>query len=418
MRKFLSFSFLSIVSVAIVAIALVKVTGEKDNPSLQENSAPDPETQQRIVTDTLMAGESLYASMVTKGISAPKALEVLRALSSELDPRSCKPGDSYAACIDSAGSIKLFSFQRGLTETYVAELDSAGYRILKKHKSLTYLTRRISGTISTSLWEAFLEIGEDPEVALKLADVFAWEIDFLTDPRQGDTFVIIFDEIYCDGRRIGTGDILGARYVNRGHEYLAFGFPGEDGKMEYFDESGNSLERVFLKSPLNYRRITSYFSRRRFHPILKIYRPHYGVDYAAPTGTPVVSIGDGRVVYAGWKGGFGRYIEIRHNNVYSTSYGHLSRFARGIHKGVRVKQGQVIGYVGATGLATGPHLDFRVKRFGSYVNPLTVDYPRAKPLPEEKRDEFFAERDMILRGLKPPQIASANDNLQVTSSNQ
>jgi len=176
--------------------------------------------------------------------------------------------------------------------------------------------------------------------------------------------------------------------------------------MQYYDAEGNSLQRVFLKSPLNYRRISSYFSRRRFHPILKIYRPHYGVDYAAPTGTPVVTIGDGRVVYAGWKGGLGRYVEIRHNNVYTSCYGHLSRFAKGIRRGARVRQGQVIGYVGATGLATGPHLDFRVKRFGSYVNPLTVDYPRAEPLPEDKKDEFFARRDSILQGLKPTQVAA------------
>ncbi len=416
MRKTHSLVALCVVAVTIVVIVSLKVN--KNGSAEPEAAQVNPGNYYRVVTDTLTRGESLYESMIANRIPASRALEVLKALSSELDPRFCKPGDSYSACIDTGGSIISLTFQRGLTEIYVAERDSNDYRVSREHRALTHLTRRISGTITTSLWEAFLEMGEDPEIALKLADVFAWEIDFLTDPRKGDTFVIIFDEIYCDGRKIGLGDILGARYVNRGKEFLAFGFPDEDGKMEYFDAEGNSLERVFLKSPLSYRRISSYFSRRRFHPILRIYRPHYGVDYAAPTGTPVVSIGDGRVVYAGWKGGFGKYIEIRHNNVYTTSYGHLSRFARGIRKGMKVKQGQVIGYVGATGLATGPHLDFRVKRFGSYVNPLTVNYPRAKPLPEQKKTEFFARRDMILSGLKPQQVASLSDSPHVSSSNQ
>jgi len=398
-----------LITLSLVIVALVagsKLVGKREAAPVSSETAGEVGLELEVVSDTLSNGESLYASMVRNHIPASRALEVLRALSSEVDLRLCKPGDTYVARIDSLGVVHSLYYQRGLLEIYRAELDSTGYRVSSQQKSLTHLTRRISGRISTSLWEAFLEMGEDPEIALKLADVFAWEIDFLTDPRAGDTFVIIFDEIYCDGKKIGLGDVIGARYINQAREYLAFGFPDEDGKMQYYDAEGNSLQRVFLKSPLNYRRISSYFSRRRFHPILKIYRPHYGVDYAAPTGTPVVTIGDGRVVYAGWKGGLGRYVEIRHNNVYTSCYGHLSRFAKGIRRGARVRQGQVIGYVGATGLATGPHLDFRVKRFGSYVNPLTVDYPRAEPLPEDKKDEFFARRDSILQGLKPTQVAA------------
>jgi murein DD-endopeptidase MepM/ murein hydrolase activator NlpD len=206
---------------------------------------------------------------------------------------------------------------------------------------------------------------------------------------------------------IGIGDVIGTRYVNRDKEYLAFGFRDEDGKMEYYDYDGNSVRRVFLKSPLNFRRISSYFSNRRFHPILKVYRPHLGIDYAAPTGTPIVSIGDGRVAYVGWKGGFGKYVEIRHNNVYTTCYGHLSRYGKGVRKGARVSQGQVIGYVGATGLATGPHLDFRVKKFGSYVNPLRIEYPKGDPIREDAKMEYFAARDVVLKGLRNGEVAAA-----------
>jgi murein DD-endopeptidase MepM/ murein hydrolase activator NlpD len=164
---------------------------------------------------------------------------------------------------------------------------------------------------------------------------------------------------------------------------------------------------VFLKSPLNYRRISSYFSHRRFHPILRVYRPHYGVDYAAPTGTPIVSIGDGRVIHAGWKGGLGKYVEISHNNVYRSCYGHLSRYGRGIRKGARVSQGQVIGYVGSTGLSTGPHLDFRIKKFGSYVNPLRIEYPRVEPVSDDRRPEFITIRDKLLKALRARELASA-----------
>jgi murein DD-endopeptidase MepM/ murein hydrolase activator NlpD len=163
---------------------------------------------------------------------------------------------------------------------------------------------------------------------------------------------------------------------------------------------------VFLKSPLNYRRISSYFSNSRYHPILKIRRPHHGIDYAAPTGTPVVSIGDGRVTRAGWNGGFGKYVEIRHNNVYTTCYGHLSGYGKGVRKGARVRQGQVIGYVGSTGLSTGPHLDFRVKKFGSYVNPLRMDYPKGEPVAEERREDYFKARDEIMKGLKSKELAA------------
>jgi murein DD-endopeptidase MepM/ murein hydrolase activator NlpD len=268
------------------------------------------------------------------------------------------------------------------------------------------MSRRVEGEIETCLWEAFLAMGEDPQIALALSDVLGWEIDFVTDPRRGDTFTIMFEELYCQGRKIGLGDVVGVRYVNQGREYLAFGFPDQDGKMEYYDYDGNSVRRVFLKSPLNYRRISSYFSNRRFHPILKIYRPHHGIDYAAPTGTPVVSIGDGRITYAGWNGGFGKYVEIRHNNIYTTCYGHLSGYGRGVKKGARVKQGQVIGYVGSTGLATGPHLDFRVKKYGTYVNPLRVDYPRGEPVDKERKEDFFAAREVILKGLNHRELAA------------
>jgi murein DD-endopeptidase MepM/ murein hydrolase activator NlpD len=335
-------------------------------------------------------------------------IEVLDVLGKEVNLRSCKPGDSYIAALSPDGSIASLRYKKGMTQLFMVQRDSTGYVVNEDEIPLVVVTRRVEGVLESSLWEAFTGMGEDPQIALKLADVFAWEIDFVTDPRVGDSFIMIFEELYCEGRKIGVGDVIGARYVNQDEEHLAFGFPDEDGKMQHYDYDGNSVKRVFLKSPLNYRRISSYFSNRRFHPILKIYRPHHGIDYAAPTGTPVVTIGDGRVVSAGWNGGFGNYVEIRHNHVYSSCYGHLSRYGKGVKKGARVRQGQVVGYVGSTGLATGPHLDFRVKKYGSYVNPLTIDYPRGEPIAEDLRDTYFTARDAVLKGLGCGPVAAAS----------
>jgi murein DD-endopeptidase MepM/ murein hydrolase activator NlpD len=394
--------------IAGVAVFAAGCGGSDDGDPLDETvvgEAPRP-----AVSDTLSSGESLYTSLVSRGLGASYVVGVLDVLGEAVNLRSCKPGDSYTADVADDGSIVSLSYRKGLTDLYTVVLDSTGYSVNREEIPITVVTRRVEGVLTTSLWECFLGAGEDPEIALKLADVFAWEIDFVTDPRVGDTFAIIFEELYCEGRKIEIGVVLGARYINDGDEHFAFGFPEEGGKMEYYDYAGNSVQRVFLKSPLNYRRISSYFSNRRFHPILKRYRPHHGVDYAAPTGTPVVSIGDGRVTQAGWNGGMGKYVEIRHNNVYTSCYGHLSRYGNGIRKGARVSQGQVIGSVGSTGLSTGPHLDFRVKKFGSYVNPLRIEYPRGEPVPDVLKDEFFAARDVLLKGLKYREVAAASSS--------
>jgi murein DD-endopeptidase MepM/ murein hydrolase activator NlpD len=393
---------------AALALLALSGCGKEQTEAVSDLPVEPPPGAGQVVEDTLTSGESLYTSLVGRGIGASHAVQVLDVLGESVNLRSCKPGDSYTAELCEDGTVRSLCYRKGLREIYSVSMDSSGYAIMHDEIPVTVLTRRVDGELQTSLWEACLEAGEDPQVALKLSDVLGWEIDFVTDPRRGDTFTIIFEELYCDGLKIGLGNVVGAVYVNEGEEHVAIGFEEPDGTMEYYDPDGNSVRRVFLKSPLNYRRISSYFSNSRFHPILKIYRPHLGVDYAAPTGTPVVAIGDGRVTRAGWNGGFGNYVEIRHNNIYTTCYGHLSRYGRGVKGGARVSQGQVIGYVGATGLATGPHLDFRVKKYGSYVNPLTIEYPRGDPVGEERKEAFFARRDLVLKGLRHRELASAD----------
>jgi murein DD-endopeptidase MepM/ murein hydrolase activator NlpD len=223
---------------------------------------------------------------------------------------------------------------------------------------------------------------------MALADIFAWDIDFFVDLRPGDRYEFMYEKQYRDGNLVGNGRITAAHFYTESVGHRAYRYEVTGRGADYYGEEGNSLRKQFLKSPLRYSRISSGFSKRRLHPILKIYRPHPGIDYAAPTGTPVVSVGDGRVTYKGWKNGYGKFIVIRHNSRYTTTYGHLSRYAPRLKAGASVNQGQVIGYVGATGLATGPHLDFRMKKDGRFVDPRKVSIPAARPVPAEHMTDF------------------------------
>jgi len=231
--------------------------------------------------------------------------------------------------------------------------------------------------------------GLDSELINRFADIFAWEIDFFTDPRKGDTFELIWERyLSSEGKILMEGKILAAQYINTKKTYTAILFKDEKNYYDYYTPEGNSLRRSFLRSPLNYTRISSRFSYSRLHPILRIYRPHLGIDYAAPIGTPVSTVADGTVTFVGWKGGFGRFIEIEHRQGITSSYGHLSGYAKGMKKGKEVKQGQVIGYVGSTGLSTGPHLDFRITKNGRYVDFLKEEFPTASSIEPIHSDEF------------------------------
>jgi murein DD-endopeptidase MepM/ murein hydrolase activator NlpD len=257
--------------------------------------------------------------------------------------------------------------------------------------------RKVSGEITSSLWNAFVDKDEDPMLANELSEIYAWSIDFF-GIQKGDKFTIVYDELMVDTERVGIGTIYTAKFTNSGKDFYAFRFL-QDSVYTYFDENGNSLRKTFLKAPLKYSRISSHFSNRRFHPVLKIYRAHHGVDYAAPTGTPVHSIGDGKVIKKGWDNGGGNFIKIKHNSVYTTTYMHLSKFASGIKIGDFVTQGQVVGYVGSTGLATGPHLDFRVYKNGHAINPLKLEAPPAEPVKKENIEAFNKVKDELMKEL-------------------
>lgn len=296
---------------------------------------------------------------------------------------------------DSLETPVWFAYQISPANYVLYHLTDSVYAMLGK-KPIIRKQVTTKGTIKNSLWNAMIAQHDDPNLAIKLSEIYAWTIDFF-ELRKGNQYKAVYRKVYVDGNYVGLGNVEAADFIQKDVHHFAFYFE-QNGKGDYFDENGKSLERTFLKAPLKYRRISSRFSNHRWHPILKIYRPHHGVDYAAAEGTPVHALGDGVISKKGYqRNGAGNYLKIRHNSIYTTQYAHLSRFARGMRAGKHVRQGQLIGYVGHTGLATGPHLDFRFFKYGKPVNPLAVKSPSAKPVASKYRPVF----DSIVNHYRP-----------------
>jgi murein DD-endopeptidase MepM/ murein hydrolase activator NlpD len=267
----------------------------------------------------------------------------------------------------------------------------------------------VSGVIKDSLFAAVEAIDEKPSLAMDLADLFAWQVDFFRDLRTGDSFTVLVDKYYRDGKFVRYGKILAARFVNNGKKHTGVLFTPSGGREDYFDETGGSLRKQFLKSPLRFRRISSGFSRRRLHPVTGKVTAHFGIDYAAPTGTPIMSVGEGKVQYKKRDPVNGRILKIRHNGTYSSAYAHMNSFAKGVGKGSQVRQGQVIGYVGRSGRATGPHLHFAMYRNGKYVDPRRISVPRATSIHARDRSAFdqkVKEIVLLLDGEPREQVAA------------
>jgi len=275
--------------------------------------------------------------------------------------------------------------------------------VYKGRKEVKIRVRELSGVIDNSLAESLGNEQFADELALKLSEIYAWSIDFY-HLQKGDHFKVIFEEEQLGNHPVGLGKILAARMHHRAHDYYAFYFE-QDLRGRYFDENGRSVEKAFLKCPLRYARISSRFSKRRLHPILKKPRPHLGVDYAAPTGTPIMSVGDGLISECAHKEDCGKYVTVRHNHLYSTQYFHMSRIARGMKPGVRVKQGDIIGYVGSTGLATGPHVEFRLLKNGDPVNPLKEEMPPSEPVRDENLEAFRDRVAELRKSLDAVEVA-------------
>ncbi len=348
-----------------------------------------PSAEVVVSTGTFAQGDSLYSCLSEQGIAPGEILALKRVLDSLFDTGRCYPGDNYEIIASTSGALEGFNYYSGPLDMYGVKKSTSG-ELMAFHQKIPLEKRvlGIVGRIDSSLYESMVQLGQSPELTMRFADIFAWQMDFLTEPRPSDTFRLIWEKFYKKGEEFSDGPILAAQYLGKEVSHTAILFEDPQGRKDYYTLKGESLRKEFLRSPLNYRRISSYFSYKRFHPILKYYRPHLGIDYAAPLGTPVATIGDGVVMYIGRKEDYGRFVKVKHQNGYSSTYGHLSRYGKGISRGAKVKQGQVIGYVGASGLATGPHLDFRVVRNGSFVNFLKIQIPPAESVKDIYREEF------------------------------
>ena len=350
--------------------------------------------------NTISPGHSLSNILLSSGADANSINNLSLIPDSILDPRKINAGNKYTIynVNDSAHTLRYFVYHKSKQDFVVLEFleDTIIASIFSKP---AISKKRVSGAVITSsLWNAISDSELDINLALKLSDIYAWSIDFFGLQKM-DSFIVYYSELYIDNEPIGIDSIYSAIFYHANHPYYAIYFEKENIKG-YWDLEGNSLRKAFLKAPLSFSRISSHFTYARKHPIYKTVRPHTGVDYAAPAGTPVMSIGDGVVIAKGYKGGGGNTIKIRHNSVYTTAYLHLSKFASNIKEGTHVSQGQVIGYVGSTGSSTGPHLDFRVWKNGEPINPLKLESPPVEPIPDNLKAEFDSIKIPLIEILK------------------
>ena len=350
-------------------------------------------------TETVQKDETLSDILNPYFLKNTNVSELARLSRNIFDVRKIRYGKTYHlySLNDSLNTLRYFVYEPDDINYFVYDLCDS-INIYPGKKDIKIKRDSKSAVITTSLFDALLENNASIDLAIKLSKIFAWQIDFYR-LQKGDNFKVIYEEEYVDTNMVGIGKILGAYFSHYGKDYYAIPFM-QDSVYQFFDENGNSLRKQFLKTPIEFARISSRYTSKRLHPVLKVYRPHLGVDYAAPTGTPIKTVGDGVVEAATYTSGNGNYVKIRHNSVYTTQYLHMSRFGNGIKKGTLVKQGQVIGYVGSTGLASGPHCHFIFYINGSPVDPLKVELPPSHPVKEELRKDYEAQKKIVIEELE------------------
>jgi murein DD-endopeptidase MepM/ murein hydrolase activator NlpD len=352
---------------------------------------------------TIGPGSTLYSVLLDLNIPGPTIHGIVEGAKPVIQLSKIKPGTRFNLSFKKDNPMALEKIKFRMSPVDIVEI-SENQNVWVAHKlDIKVETTIISfaGSVTTTLWESAEVVNMDTSLIPELAEIFAWQVDFAREVRVGDRWRMVVEQKLVKGQPIGWGRITSAEYENAGHLYSAvlFRHNGED--HGYFAPDGTSLRKMFLKSPIRFGRISSTFQRARFHPILKVHRPHLGVDYAAPKGTPVHAVGNGVVTSAGWSGGGGNTLRIRHNATYATAYLHLSGFASGIKKGTKVQQGQVVAYVGSTGLSTASHLHFEFYENGNYINPQSKKFPSAEPVPKELMEEFKELSRPLLASLPP-----------------
>ncbi|HSB05627.1 MAG TPA: peptidoglycan DD-metalloendopeptidase family protein [Thermodesulfobacteriota bacterium] len=363
-------------------------------PTPQVISVPkEPLSQEppyEVIEGKVKKGSSFFKSLAERKIPVRWIEMIISKLKPYVNFKKIR-GGTYRFITDVKGELVRFVYEAGPTEVYEIERKEQGYSARKKEVPLQVSVTKVVGEIHSSLFEAMDAIGEQDQLTIPFAEVLASEVDFYKDVKEGDRFKVVVEKVYKGNEFIRYGTILAVEYQRS--DKTIRGIRYQD---DYYDENGNCLRKAFLKAPLRFNRISSRFNRARNHPILGGVRPHYGVDYAAPPGTPIWAVADGTVLSCGWASGFGKQVILRHGNGYTTCYGHLSKYGPGIRTGTRVRQKQVIGYVGSTGLSTGPHLDYRLAKDGKFRNPLKEAFPAGVPLRREEIRDFEKRKGEIL----------------------
>lgn len=388
-------------------ITTKSIVATKSTPSTSTPPSPPAEKWLKV---TVRPGDNLSTLFKKAGFGANEMYPMIHGIKPNKTLDRLMPGDELEFLAESGELLKLRHVKSPLVSTLITKKDNS-YTVEKVER--TPDTRQVykQATIEQSLFLAGQAAGLSQSKIMELAGIFGWDVDFVLDIRKGDSFRVIYEELLLDGEVIKDGKIVAAEFINQGKAFQAIRYTDSKGQSNYYTPEGDSMRKAFLRTPVDFARISSRFNPNRKHPIFKTKRPHRGVDYAASTGTPIKSAGDGKVVFAGTKGGYGKAVIVQHGQKYTTLYAHMSRIKPGMKRGKRVSQGQTIGYVGSTGYATGPHLHYEFRVNGVHRNPLTVPLPQAKPLPKSEVAKFKPISSKMLAQLdtyKQTRIASAN----------
>jgi murein DD-endopeptidase MepM/ murein hydrolase activator NlpD len=405
---------------ASTSLALALAT----NPKSQDVAPPPPtllaalaSPSERVVEGRIARGDTLAKSLSGQGLSKGAVSMIQRELKDKYDFRRAKAGHAYRVTLDTKGALVSFHYTVSKTEHYWLENDGKSWNAWREEADVRREQKKIAGIVTTSLHDAIEDLGgaENSRLANDYAGIFAWDLDFSRGIQQGDQFRILYERAFAPQskgreRNLGPGRILAARYHGGGGELQAIYYETEAGRGGYYRPDGTSVQGQFLAAPLNFSRITSEFTHARFHPILRKVRPHPGIDYAAPVGTPIWSVANGVVSYAGWKSGYGRLVKVMHADGYESYYAHMSRYVPGLRVGQPIRQKQVIGYVGSSGLSTGPHVCFRVTKDGEYVDPSRARIASSiERIPKSQWAAFKATRDRRLAELGPAPIIATDE---------
>ena len=390
-----------------IALALA----ETNRSNLGEEAAtPAPQTLWK--TKQVKAGDSLSVLFQQVGLPDTSLFELMNSHPATKQLTRLQPGQTFHFQIADKQLLSLTYEKDSLNRTEFVRTDAGFVEKNTLLKPDTFIAYR-EATIAHSLFAAGTEAGMEESLIMELANIFGWDIDFALDIRSNDRFKILYEEKFLNGEKLGNGSILAAEFINQGVSYRAVRYTDSNGNSGYFTPDGKSMRKAFLRTPVDFTRISSHFNLKRKHPILKTVRAHKGTDYAAPRGTPIRAAGDGKVIWAGTKGGYGRTVIIQHGQTYKTLYAHMYKYGRGIRAGKRVKQGQTIGYVGSSGLSTGPHLHYEFHVNGAVRNPVRVKLPKAKSIPKAEMPEFTLQTQPIVA-----QLQAYGQRLQVALANK